>query len=130
MAATRAATGQAGLAAAVDSVLAVAVEGLDEAAVRGELAANERQIRRLQARNTQLTATLARLQAAREPAGRPGDVRAERRAAVEVQRSLTEELGWSPSRPPRRCAPASASRALPSPAMNSKTAGSGRVTPG
>lgn len=86
-----------GLAAAADTVVAVPAEGLNEQALRAELAGNEQQIRRLQARSTQLAAALTYREANRQRAIRPDDDRVDQRADLEVQRSLTQQLGWSPS---------------------------------
>ncbi len=54
------------LAAAVDAVVGVAIDGLDGAALRAELEANEQRIRRLQARATELAAALAHRRGGRQ----------------------------------------------------------------
>lgn len=96
----------AGLAAAVDAVVAVGVDGLDEPAVRAELAAIETQARRLAARTSRLAQTLARRQAARlagsrQGGSRPHDRRAGQRGERDVRQELCDQLGWTPSKAAR-----------------------------
>lgn len=92
----------AALAAAVDAVMAVRVDGLDEPAVRTELQALETETRRLSARTTRLAGALAARQAARLEQGTERNTgRARDRAARDVRQELTGRLGWKPSKAAR-----------------------------
>lgn len=86
----------ADLAAAVDALLAVAVDDLDEPGLGHELTGVDRQVRRLQARSGELAAATAARHAARARAARPNDTRAPQRAQREAQRETAERLRWTP----------------------------------
>lgn len=88
----------AGLDEVVGQVAAVDVDTLDEGALRQVLAADERAIRRLQAHQAALTATLTRRRAAQARVERPDDHRAPEKAARQVRSELSDGLGITPSR--------------------------------
>ncbi len=89
------------LAAAVDQLLAVPVDELDDAGITAQLAVIEQAGRRLDARRCRLVASLAerRTARARERARATGqdDQRAAQRARRDLQRELAEEHQWSTS---------------------------------
>jgi hypothetical protein len=86
-----------GLGSAVEGMVDLDVDTLDEAAVRRVLAADERAIRRLQAHQSRLVATLTDRRVAEAREQRPDDARAPQRAARGVRTDLTDQLGITPS---------------------------------
>jgi hypothetical protein len=91
----------ADLLAAVDRLVAVPVDELDEDAIRRQLGTVERVRRRLDARRCRLADTLADRQATRagEAAKAQGrdDIRARERARQDVGRELAQAHRWGPS---------------------------------
>jgi hypothetical protein len=86
-----------GLAAAVDELLAVDVDALDDGGLGRLLATGETTLRRVQGMQAKLAQTLTRRRAAAARAERPGDARAGDKAALAVRRQLCQELGITPS---------------------------------
>ena len=86
-----------GLAGAVDALVSVPHDELDEEGLRAALAADERAIRRLQAHQADLSATLTRRRAVAARQERPDDPRAGDKAARQVRRELSDGLGMTPS---------------------------------
>ena len=87
----------AGLAAAVDAVVGVPVDELDEAGLRAELQGVETQVRRLKARQTRLVGAMtARRAQVASAGGQVDDARARQRAAQQVRNELVAQ-GWTPS---------------------------------
>lgn len=86
------------LDAAVGELVEADLDTLGEPEIGRMLAAEERAIRRLQAHQSRLTATLTRRRAERARTDRPDDPGAPQRAERQVRAQLTDELGITPSR--------------------------------
>jgi hypothetical protein len=95
--ATAAGATEEALEGAVRSLLALEVDGLDEATITGQLKVIERTRRRLDARACRLAAALTARQQARARAARPDDPRVAGRAERQARRQLQEDLDWTPS---------------------------------
>lgn len=85
-----------GLAAAVDALVSVRVDVLDDATVGAELEAVEAARRRLEARSCRLAQALSRREARRARAKNPGDGRAGQRAARLARKRMADRLNWTP----------------------------------
>ena len=87
------------LAAAVDRVLACPPDELDEPSLTAELASLETEVRRLAARQTRVVAAMTRRRATAAAHRNGTDEHREReRAARDVQRQLTDQHQWTPSK--------------------------------
>ncbi len=87
------------LSAAVDQVVACPPDELDESGLKAELSSLETEVRRLSARQTRVVAAMTQRRATAAAQRKGTDERREReRAAQDVQRELTDEHQWTPSR--------------------------------
>ncbi len=87
------------LAAAVDEVLAVELDDRDGDALQVELSAVETEVRRLSARQTRIVAAMTARRAADAAERKGTDPGREReQAAREVQRELTDQQQWTPTK--------------------------------
>ncbi|MDX1658674.1 MAG: DUF222 domain-containing protein, partial [Nitriliruptorales bacterium] len=82
---------------AVDQLVEVPVERLDEAGLRAELATIEKVRRRLQARAARATSTLTGLVRRQADDGTPGSRREAQRATQQTHTQLMDELDWTPT---------------------------------
>jgi hypothetical protein len=89
------------LAAAVDALVSVPVDDLDESQVRDELRAIEDSRRRLDARACRLAAALTQRQQTRAKEAQPDNPRAAAKAERQTRRELQDELRWTPSQAKR-----------------------------
>ncbi|MDX1621105.1 MAG: DUF222 domain-containing protein, partial [Nitriliruptorales bacterium] len=85
------------LSDAVDRLVEVPVDRLDEAGLRAELAVIEKIRRRLQARAARATAALTSLVRRQADDGTPGSRREGQRAARRVRDELADQLDWTPT---------------------------------
>ena len=89
------------LQAAVDALVEVSADELDDDTLRAITRAEHRAKRRLEAHRTELVAARARRSAERVRIERPGDARAPERAAHDVQKDYADDLQIDPSQAKR-----------------------------